>query len=324
MRLLVIGGTVFVGRAVVDAALARGHEVTVFHRGRHGERSHPDIEHVHGDRTADLHLVSDRTWDAVVDTCGFDAPTVRASAEALGHVPHYSFVSSISVYARWPAEAVSEQSEVYAEDAPAEYGADKARAERAVVGTLGADRVLVSRPGLIVGPHENIGRLPYWLRRIARGGEVLAPGDPDQGRQWIDARDLAGWLVRRAEEHKGGTYNAISPPDGFTMGELLDACLSATGSGATLRWTDERGIVESGIAPWTELPIWLWDADEDTTNTWRATTAATDLTTRPVAETVRDTWEWLRTATDLDDYRSEYAVRDLDPEREAAALRSAP
>ena len=312
------------GRAVVDAALARGHEVTVFHRGRHGEAAHPEVEHVHGDRATDLGLVSGRDWDAVVDTCGFDGPTVRMSAQALDHVPHYSFVSSISVYARWPAEGVTEASDVFAEDAPADYGADKARAERAAIEVLGADRVLVSRPGLIAGPHENIGRLPLWLRRIARGGDVLAPGRPDDERQWIDARDLAEWLVRRAESGEGGTYNAISPPGGFTMGELLDACVEATGATATLRWTDERAIAESGIAPWTELPIWLWDPADDTSGTWRATTAAGDLTTRPVAETVRDTWAWLRDATDLDDYRSEYAVRDLAPEREAAALRFAP
>lgn len=319
-----IGGTVFVGRAVVDAALARGHEVTVFHRGQHGEDAHPGVEHVHGDRATDIGRVSGRDWDAVVDTCGFDGPTVRASAEALRDVPHYSFVSSISVYATWPAEGVDERSPVHPDDAPAEYGPEKVRAERAAIDTLGADRVLVSRPGLIVGPHENIGRLPYWLRRVARGGDVLAPGRPEDERQWIDARDLAAWLVRCAEARQGGTYNAITPPGAFTMGEVLDACVEATGSAARLRWTDERAIAESGIAPWTELPLWLWDADEDTSGTWRATTAAAGLATRPVAETVRDTWEWLRESGDRDDYRSEYAVRDLDPEREAAALRFAP
>jgi 2'-hydroxyisoflavone reductase len=324
MRLLVIGGTVFVGRAVVAAALARGHDVTVFHRGRHGEDAHPGVEHVHGDRATDLGLVSGREWDAVVDTCGFDGAALRASAEALRDVPHYSFVSSVSVYAGWPAEPVTEASPVYGDDAPAEYGADKARAERAVVGALGADRVLVSRPGLIVGPHENIGRLPFWLRRIARGGDVLAPGRPGDERQWIDARDLAGWLVRCAEERTAGTYNAVCEPGAFTMGELLDACVEVTGSGATLRWTDERAIAESGIAPWTELPIWLWDPAGGTSGTWQVRTAAPGLTTRPMAETVRDTWEWLRRGGADEGYRGEYAVRDLDPEREAAGLGFAP
>jgi 2'-hydroxyisoflavone reductase len=323
MDLLVIGGTVFVGRAVVAEALRRGHTVTIFHRGEHGEDAFPDVEHVHGDRRDDLGLLAGRRWDAVVDTCGFDATTVGGAARALaGSVGHYGFVSSVSVYTDWPAVAVDESGRTKTIDHEDTYGAGKAAAETAAMAAM-PGRVLVSRPGLITGPYENIGRLPYWLRRIARGGEVLAPGAPGDERQWIDARDLAAFHLDCAENGTTGVFNTVSPPAHFTMGALLDTCREVTGSDATFTWVDGPTIVRAGYAPWRELPIWLWDADEDVSETWRVDVSkavAAGLAARPMPETVRDTWAWIENGADLGGYRSQYAVPEPDLEKERAAL----
>jgi 2'-hydroxyisoflavone reductase len=327
MRLLVIGGTVFVGRAVVDVALARGHDVTIFHRGRTGGAVHDGVAHVHGDRATDLGRVAGVEWDAVIDTCGFDGPTAAAAAEALSDVGHYGFVSSVSVYRDWPSAPVDEDAAVKEEGSEDAYGAGKVAAERALAGVFG-DRLAVTRPGLIVGPHENIGRLPFWLRRVARGGEVLAPGDPDEGRQWVDARDLAAFSLDLAEQGVGGTFDVVAPPGSFTMRELLETCRSVTGSDATFTWRPARAIVAAGIEPWTGLPLWLWDADEDCSFTWSLPAArarSAGLRTRPMTDTVADTWAWLQSGVEEEvAWRSEYAVGELDPERERAALAAAP
>src|SRR5918998_1149701 len=207
MRVLVIGGTVFLGRAVVEAALDRGDDVTYFHRGRHGRGLHPGAREVLGDRG---NGVPDGEFDAVVDTCGFDPRAVGASARALAdRVAHYSFISSCSVYRDWPARPVDEDSPVFAGDEP-EYGPLKAAAERAAEAAM-PGRVLHVRAGLIVGPHENIGRLPRWLRRMERGGEVLAPGPAEAGVQLVDARDLAEWMLDMGARGEAGTYNATAP-----------------------------------------------------------------------------------------------------------------
>jgi nucleoside-diphosphate-sugar epimerase len=323
MRLLVIGGTVFVGRAVVDAALARGHDVTIFHRGQHGEAAHPGVPHIHGDRVAEIGLVADGGWDAVVDTCGFDAATVAASAAALSQVPHYGFVSSISAYRDWPAVPADEMSPVKEADHEDAYGAGKVAAERTLATTFG-DRLCVSRPGLIAGPHENIGRLPFWLRYAARGGKMLAPAPPDEGRQWVDARDLAEWHVASAEQRLGGIYNTVSPAEHFTMRELVDECVRVTGAAAEARWVEPERIVDAGIQPWTELPVWLWDKVDDMTHTWSVDVTkafAAGFVARPMTETVQDTWEWLSAGRDdADGYRAELAVQDLDPDKERIAL----
>jgi nucleoside-diphosphate-sugar epimerase len=323
MDLLVIGGTVFVGRAVVTEALARGHRVTVFHRGEHGEDAHPQVEHLHGDRRTDLDVLAGRRWDAVVDTCGFEATTVGASARYLSaNVGHYGFVSSVSVYREWPAIAVDESGAVKEPSADDAYGAGKVAAETAAEAAM-PGRVLVTRPGLIAGPYENIGRVPYWLRRVAQGGEVLAPGDPDETRQWIDARDLAAFHLDCAEARTVGVFNTVSPPAFFTMRELLETCRDVTGSDATFTWVDGETVTKAGYAPWTELPVWLWDAAEDVSQTWQVDVSKAlraGLRTRPMPETVADTWAWVQAGADLGGYRSQYAVPEPDPEKERAAL----
>jgi nucleoside-diphosphate-sugar epimerase len=327
MRLLVVGGTVFVGRAVVEAAVARGHEVTVFHRGQHGEAAGPDVEHLHGDRRGDLAVLGDRSWDAVIDTCGFSSDDVRGVASRLRDtVRHYGFVSSLSTYRDWPQVVVTETSVVKEQNDPDGYGAGKVAAERELEALL-PGRVLQARAGLIVGPHENIGRLPYWLRRIAAGGEVLAPAPADEGRQLLDVRDLAAFHIDAAERGIVGPVNLTSQPGAFTMGELLTACSRVTASTASLRWVEPSAIVAAGIEPWTDLPIWFWEEGVSSAHAWHVDVSLAlraGFVPRSIAETVADTWAWLTEGSDSSDgYRADLSVGDLDPEREQAALGSA-
>ena len=238
MRLLVLGGTVFLGRHVTAEALRRGHEVTVFHRGRHGADLFADAEHVLGDRAGDLAPLRGRAWDAAVDTSGYEpADVARSSALDLGHLV---FVSSCNVYPAWPAEPVDEDSPVWTEGD--DYGPLKAACERVAEAAM-PGRVASVRAGLICGPHDNIFRLPWWVQRIAAGGDVVAPGDPDRAVQLIDARDLAAWMLDLAEQRVAGAFNATAPPGRTTMREALEAAVQATGSGARLHWVPDDVLV---------------------------------------------------------------------------------
>jgi len=325
MRVLVLGGTAFLGRHLVEEALRRGHTVTTFNRGRTAS-DRPDVEAIHGDRrvAADLDPLRGREWDAVADTSGFVPRVVRDTAAALGdRVGHYAFVSSLNAYRDWPSEAVAETSPVWdcaADSDIADYGPGKAGAERAVLEAYG-ERVLITRSGLILGPYENVGRLVWWLRRIARGGDVLAPGDPDERLQLIDARDLASWLLDTAERGVGGVFNAVGPTGMATMGSLLAECRAATGSAATFRWLPDDVLTAHGVQPWSELPLWLggpshcWEASST-----RAREAG--LRARPVAETVRDTWAWLQREDPLPPPR-DLPVPGLPPEKERVVLAAA-
>src|SRR3954467_13606962 len=224
MRLLVLGGTVFLGRHVTAEALRRGHEVTVFHRGRHGADLFGDAEHVLGDRASDLTPLRGRAWDAAVDTSGYEpADVARSSALDLGHLV---FVSSCNVYPAWPAEPVDEDSPVWESDDD-DYGPQKAASERAIEAAP-PGRMATVRAGLICGPHDNVFRLPWWVRRIAAGGRVPAPGDPAQPVQLVDARDLAEWMLDLGEQRIAGAFNGTSPAGGQTMGEVLEAAVAAT------------------------------------------------------------------------------------------------
>ncbi len=268
MRLLVLGGTEFVGRAVVEAALGRGWEVTVFHRGRHPA---PDgVRSLHGDRTAPdglAALAADRGagWDAVVDTWSAAPRAVQETARLLrGRAGRYAYVSSRSVYVwPWPrgerrdAPLVEGAADAGATNYATNYAADKRGGELAAVDAFGAADSLLVRAGLILGPYENVGRLPWWLTRIARGGPVLAPGPRDLPLQYVDVRDLAAWLLGALERGLSGPYDLVSPPGHTTMGELLQACLRVTGADAELRWTDPEPILQAGIEPWTQLPVWV-------------------------------------------------------------------
>jgi nucleoside-diphosphate-sugar epimerase len=316
VRTLVIGGTVFLGRAVVEAALARGDDVTYFHRGHHGRGLHPDAREVLGDRADG---VPDGEFDTVIDTCGFDAETVGASARALAdRAAHYTFVSSASVYRDWPDQPVDEDSPVFDGDEDA-YGPAKAAAERAAEAAM-PGRVLHVRAGLIVGPHENIGRLPRWLRRMEQGGDVLAPGPADAGVQWIDARDLAEWMLALGARGQAGVYNAVAPPGWASWGAVLQACRDAVNRSAALIWMDGARVAAALEDPWTQLPIWPAPGSDELYDVDTRRAEAAGLRIRPLAETVADTWAWLRDGGELSGWRDEVRGEGLDAARERALL----
>lgn len=318
MRLLVLGGTVFLGRHVATEALRRGHEVTLFHRGVHGADLFPEAEHVLGDRTQDLGPLRGRAWDAAIDTCGFDpADVARSSALDVGHLV---FVSSCSAYPGWPGEPVNEESPVWTDGEG--YGPDKAASERAAEAAL-PGRVASIRAGLICGPRDNIFRLPWWVRRIAAGGDVVAPGTPDRTVQLVDARDLAAWMLDLAEQRIAGTFNGTAPPHQTTMGEVLEAAVHVTASSARLHWIPDAVLEQHEVEPWDELPLWL--PESSAPGAWSVDTTraqATGLTCRPIAETVADTWAWLRDGgeSELTDWRAENRPRGLTPDRERELL----
>jgi 2'-hydroxyisoflavone reductase len=298
MRLLVLGGTRFVGRAVVDDALARGWQVTAVHRGVTGALP-PEVDARHADRTSVAELTAalgDDEWDAVADTwSGAPAVAALAARTLAGRAGRYGYVSSASVYV-W-GEHVDESSPLVEGDPDAtegDYAAIKRGAELAVLREF--PEALLARAGLILGPHEDIGRLPWWLDRISRGGRVVAPGRPDRPLQYVDARDLAAWLLAGLEGGLAGGVDVVSRSGHATTQSLLEACIAATGSDADLVWFDEATLEAAGAQPWTQLPCWVPESGEFAGflegDTSRA--AATGLVCRPVQETVADTWAWLQ------------------------------
>jgi 2'-hydroxyisoflavone reductase len=301
MRLLVLGGTKFLGRHAVAAAVAAGHEVTLFTRGQTNPELFPQAEHLHGDRDGSLGALEGTSWDGVLDTSGFVPRIVRQSAELLrDSVQRYIFVSSISVYDDFGApidesSAVAQLEDASSEEVLEHYGALKAACERVVEEVYG-DRSARVRAGLIVGPYDVTDRFTYWPRRIAMGGDVLCPGDPDAPVQFVDGRDLGAWLVKLALEGSGGVFNATGPAEPLTFVELLERARTTIGSDANLIWTDEQRILAADVQPWTELPLWL--PGSDYAGIARADISralAAGLTFRPLEETVADTLAWDRT-----------------------------
>ncbi len=277
MKLLILGGTRFVGRHLVNAALARNHQVTLFNRGNHPSEALTNVETILGDRNTDLSKLQGRHWDAVIDTCGYLPRTVSASAKALSDsVERYVFISSQSVYADVSVIGVDETAplatltseqleEANAIDSsgPASavnygkmYGGLKALCEQAAEEVL-PNRVLSIRPGLIVGPDDYTGRFTYWVGRVARGGEVLAPVRPDRYVQFIDVRDLAEWIVRMIEGDKTGVYNASGLPNSITMETILQQCKAVSDSDAYFTWVSEDFLLQEKVAAWSEMPLWL-------------------------------------------------------------------
>lgn len=301
MRLLVLGGSAFVGRAVVDAGLCRGWQVTVFNRGT--VPTPVEAEHIRGDRTvlADLAPLRERDWDMVVDTWRYAPRAVQASCAVLaGRVGHYGYVSSISVYAWPPRTPITEDADVVKPSADPDtddYPEAKSSAESAILGAFGG-RTLLARAGLILGPHEYAGRLPWWLLRFAEYDRVLAPEPADRQIQYIDARDLADWMLDSALAGRTGPFNLVCPRGHATMGRLLQACAEAAGSRARMVWRSEQLLLEAGVRPWVGLPIWLPVADELSMSydIDVAKSMAAGLTCRPLGRTVADTWEWLASA----------------------------
>lgn len=299
MKLLVLGGTRFLGRAIVESALARGHDVTLFHRGHTGRDVFPGIERLLGDRAHDLSALAGRRWEAAIDTCGYLPRIVARSTTALSDaVEHYTFVSTISVYADSAISGLDESAararlaDPAVEEVTGEtYGPLKALCED-VVNDAFPGRALIARPGLIVGPHDPTGRFTYWVERVAAGGEVLAPGDPDSAIQWIDVRDLAEWMVGAAERAASGTCHLTGPASRLTMGAFLEACRAALGSDARFRWAPEEFLLAHGVVPWAEMPLWVPAGDRGFLELDLSRALASGLAFRPPERTIRDTLTW--------------------------------
>jgi len=319
MHLLVLGGTVFLGRHIVYAALTRGHTVTLFNRGRQGRALFPGVERLVGDRDGDVSALRGRRFGAAIDCSGYRPDQVARSTEALaGGIGHITFISSISAYARFAPDVRYDEAAPLA-TGDVGYGALKARAEEAVAAAL-PGRVACVRPGLIVGPHDPTGRFTYWPARIARGGTVLAPGRPARPVQFIDARDLAAFCITLAERRAAGPFNAIGPR--LPMAELLDACRLVTGSDTRFAWRADTTLLAHGVAPWTGLPLWLPETDPESGGMMLADTTrarAAGLRVRPLHETVGDTLAWATGPANVEMDVSRQ-VATLTPEREAEIL----
>jgi nucleoside-diphosphate-sugar epimerase len=313
MRILILGGTIFLGRHVAAEALARGHELTLYTRGLHGADLFPEAEHVRGDR-ADLAPLQGRAWDAVIDTSGYESAHVAASARL--DAGHYVFVSSCNVYPDWPDKPVDEDSPTW--QGGDDYGQQKAASERAAEAAM-PGRFATVRAGLIVGPHDNVFRLPWWVARIARGGEI--PAFASRGMQLIDARDLATFMLDLAERGTAGAFNGTAPIGQTTFAEVFELTRAATGSDARPHWIGDEQLEAAGVEPWIELPLWLPERYE---GTWRVGTdraQAAGLRTRPLHETIAEIAAWLRGDPRLPARRAEHRPPPMSAEREAELLR---
>lgn len=301
-RLLVLGGTHHVGRAVVEDALARGWSVTTVNRGRSaapaaGVDARVADRRVAGSLAAAL---ADDDWDLVLDTWSHEAAVVGESARLLsGRSLHYGYVSSRSVYA-WPLPPGADETAPLVDAdpegrVPGDYAADKRGAELALLAGYDGP-VLLARAGLVLGPYEVVGRLPWWLRRISAGGRVVAPGPPGRPLQYLDGRDLAAWMLSAGAAGIAGAFNVVSRPGHTTIDELLACCLQVTGSDATLEWVTPEQVAAAGVSGWTDLPIWVPPEGELAALHDADTTAAlaAGLRCRPVEDTVADTWAWLQ------------------------------
>jgi 2'-hydroxyisoflavone reductase len=308
VRILILGGTLFVGRHLVEAAGTRGHAVTLFNRGQTDPGLYPELETLHGDRAAgDLESLRESTWDAVVDTSARVPRWVRETAALLAdRVGHYTFVSSCSVYADTTLPGTNERSPVHMlEDETTEeitsaevYGGLKVLCERQLEQAL-PGRSLSARAGLIVGPYDMSGRFTYWVHRIARGGDVLAPEPRDQPVQLIHARDLADWLLDMAERGETGVFNATGPEQPLTMEGVLESIVAETASDARLVWVDEEYLVDNGVEAWSDLPLWLAPGGNPEVANFLAVDVSkavgAGLGFRPLAQTIRDTLEQAET-----------------------------
>lgn len=306
-NILILGGTGFIGPHIIEAALARGHTMTMFNRGKTRPELFPDVEKLRGDRDGKLDALKGRSWDAVIDTSGYVPRIVKMSAELLApSVKQYIFVSSISVYAQGASPPGADETaplekllDPNSEDISGNdfknYGALKALSEQAAEAAM-PGRVANIRPGLIVGPGDRTGRFTHWPWRLSQGGDVLCPGDGSTPVQWIDGRDLAAWIIHLVEKNIVGTMNALGPEKPMTMKEVITACNAAVGGKATPVWVDWQFLKQRDVAPWMEMPMWV-PLEEDpgfgTTSNARALKAG--IRFRPVGETAKDTLAWLAT-----------------------------
>ncbi len=306
MKILIIGGTRFLGRHLVESALTRRHAVTLFNRGKSNPDLFPNLETIQGDREHDIEKLSGRAWEAVIDTCGYVPRLVRLSASSLERsVGRYVFISSISVYPDSilgkigieESDPVGKLDDETVEEITGEtYGPLKALCEKIVL-DMYDDRGLVVRPGLIVGPNDISDRFTYWPVRIAKGGEVLAPEKPEVPVQIIDVRDLSDFIIKLIEAKASGIYNTTGPDDEFTLGAMLESCKQVSGSDADFKWASVEFLEQNNVAAWSDMPAWVPDNEENRGFSRMGISKAIQagLKFRPLAETVKDTLEWAQT-----------------------------
>ena len=324
MKLLILGGTAFLGRHIAEIALERGYDLTLFTRGVTNPDLFPEAERLRGDRDGGLGVLEGRSFDAVVDTSGYVPRVVRASAELLaGTVGRYAFVSSISVYADFNTQNIAEdapldtiEDETTEDYISAAYGPLKALCEKTVTEVFG-NRALCVRPGLIVGPYDRSDRFGYWMRRFDRGGEVLVPDCPDRQVQFIDARDLAAWILDMLEADRDGVYNATGPAGKLTFGEFFAACADVLGHDVTTTAASEAFLAEQGVNPWTDLPIWVPEDAAGMLSTDCTKAQDAGFMYRPLADTLRDALAWEKSRPADTEYRN-----GISAEREAEVLRA--
>lgn len=305
MKILILGGKRFLGIALIEAALKAGHEPTLFNRGLTNPDLYPDIPNLIGDRDGNIDALKGQTWDAVIDTSGYIPRIVKQSASLLsGNCGSYTFISSVSVYQDYLMPDINEDyplarlddtsEEDYSGDA---YGPLKALCEYEIQKNF-EGKVLVIRPGLIVGPYDPTDRFTYWPWRVSLGGKVLAPAPPSSSLQFIDVRDLAEFIIQRIEKNDEGVYNVTGPKKPATMGSLLVSCREAALSDATFVWVEEDFLLEHNVTPWKDLPLWIPSSDHAFTGFYNINinkALKAGLSLRPIAKTVSDTLTWLKT-----------------------------
>ena len=322
LKILILGGTGFLGPHLVERAQARGHKLTLFNRGKSQPHLFPEVEKLKGDRQGDLKSLEGRKWDAVIDDTAYLPRLVKLSAELLApNVHHYVLVSSLSVYPDDVKAGVDERGPVQQlkdpkdEEVTKNYGALKAACEVAAEAAL-PGRTLNIRPGLIVGPLDKSDRYTYWPVRIDRGGEALAPGTGKDPVQYIDVRDLAAWMIHSVERRLVGTFNAVGPAKRATMAEMLEACSSASEKPASLTWVDEAFLEAEKVSPWSDMPVWTGSqshfAEIDCSKAIKS-----GLRFRSAGETARDTLAWWKT---LPEERRARLAAGIKPDRERAVL----
>ncbi|MBU9674764.1 SDR family oxidoreductase [Planococcus sp. CP5-4] len=309
MKILILGGTRFLGRFLTESALKRGHEVTLFNRGKENPELFPEVEKLIGDRGGDLSALKDGEWDAVIDTCGFVPHVVRESAKILAkRTGHYTFISSASVYDELESPGIREEhpvGQMSMSDAEEMtegmtnlpnneyYGELKFLCEQEVEQQFTGHSLIV-RPGLIVGPYDFTGRFSYWINRVAKGGQVLAPGRKDKRIQFIDVRDLAEWIIHLVEQQQSGVFNAVGPQSPLTMEAFLGECQKVLKSDAEIVWIDEAFLLENDVGYWMELPLWIPDSErmEGFLSLDIDKALGKGLSFRPLSETILDTHKW--------------------------------
>ncbi len=324
MDILIIGGTRFLGRFLTQEGINRKHRMALFNRGKTNPRLFPEAEKLRGDRDGELEPLAGRKWDVVLDVCGYTPQVVEQSTKLLaGNVEKYLFISTMVVYDDLDKVGLKEEDKLASMDGEyaewytsATYGPLKGDCERVVTKYYPKNHLIV-RPGVIIGPKDNTDRFTYWVDRIADGGRYLAPGNPDDPVQVIDVRDLASWIYDLLEREDSGIYNATGPDYELTMGELFEKCREVSGSDAEPVWVDSDFLMEQGVKPWREIPLWRRGGREnagfmriDSTKAERA-----GLTHRPLRESIKDVLEFAKSRGD--DYEW---TAGLDRNKEAKIL----